>query len=109
MDRAGYGRLCRLLTLGKAYAGKGGCTLAWDDVVAHGAGLIAILVPDRPDARCAEPQVVFGVGPGCQNIREERRTQNKRNEMIVIGVGGRRHREQAEQAVGGSNEVGVNR
>src|SRR3954466_2736699 len=54
IDRAAYGGLCRLLTLGKARAGKGGCALAWEDVVAHGAGLIAILVPDRPDERCAE-------------------------------------------------------
>ena len=53
-DRAAYGRLCRLLTLGKGRAGKGGCALSWDDVVAHGEGLIAILVPDRPDAVCAE-------------------------------------------------------
>src|SRR4051794_16827243 len=53
-DRTAYGRLCRLLTLGKGRAGKGGCALAWDNVVAHGAGLIVILVPDRPDERCAE-------------------------------------------------------
>jgi error-prone DNA polymerase len=52
-DRAAYGRLCRLLTLGKARAGKGGCALAWDDVIDHGEGLIAILVPDRPDPLCA--------------------------------------------------------
>ncbi len=54
-DRAAYGRLCRLLTLGKGRAGKGELLrCAWDDVVAHGEGLIAILVPDRPDAVCAE-------------------------------------------------------
>ena len=33
-DRAAYGRLCRLLTLGKGRAGKGGCSLGWSDVVA---------------------------------------------------------------------------
>jgi len=54
MDRAAYGRLCRLLTRGKARAGKGSCVLSWDDVAEHGEGLIAILVPDRPDALCAE-------------------------------------------------------
>jgi error-prone DNA polymerase len=54
MDRAAYGRLCRLLTIGKSRAGKGGCTLAWGDVAEHGAGLIAILVPDEPDDHCAE-------------------------------------------------------
>ncbi|HXS41919.1 MAG TPA: PHP domain-containing protein, partial [Stellaceae bacterium] len=52
-DRAAYGRLCRLLTLGKGRAGKGGCSLGWSDVVAHGSGLVALLVPDQPDALCA--------------------------------------------------------
>ncbi|HJU19359.1 MAG TPA: error-prone DNA polymerase [Stellaceae bacterium] len=52
-DHAAYGRLCRLLTLGKARAGKGACDLAWRDIVAHGERLIAVLVPDRPDALCA--------------------------------------------------------
>jgi error-prone DNA polymerase len=51
--RAAYGRLCRLLTLGKARAGKGMCALTWHDVVDHGEGLIAVLVPDQPDALCA--------------------------------------------------------
>jgi len=48
-DRPAYSRLCRLLTLGKTRAGKGGCTLAWADLAAHGEGLIAILLPDQPD------------------------------------------------------------
>lgn len=48
-DRAAYARLCRLLTLGKARAGHGGCDLSWNDLVAHGEGLIAVLVPDEPD------------------------------------------------------------
>ena len=52
-DRAAYGRLCRMLTLGKGRVGKGGCDLAWNDVVAHGEGLIAVLVPVEPDAACA--------------------------------------------------------
>ena len=52
-DRAAYARLCRLLTLGKGRAGKGACDLAWSDVVAHGEGLIAVLVPDQPDEDCA--------------------------------------------------------
>ena len=37
-DRAAYRRLCRLLTLGKGRAGKGGCDLDWDDLAAHGEG-----------------------------------------------------------------------
>ena len=49
-NRAGYARLCRLLTLGKGRAGKGGCTLAWSDLATHGEGLIAVLLPDEADA-----------------------------------------------------------
>ncbi|GHG25345.1 error-prone DNA polymerase [Paracoccus aerius] len=53
MDRAGYGRLCRLLTLGKSRTGKGKCHLDWADVVEHAEGLIAVLVPDMADDTCA--------------------------------------------------------
>jgi error-prone DNA polymerase len=45
-DRAAYGRLCRLLTVGKARAGKGACHLGWADVEEWNAGLLAILLPD---------------------------------------------------------------
>src|SRR5262245_42168257 len=40
-DRAGYGRLARLLTLGRRAAPKGQCHLTFDDVAAHAAGLLA--------------------------------------------------------------------
>ena len=53
-DRAAYARLCHLLTLGKGRAGKGGCTLGWEDLVRHGEGQVAILLPDAPDERLAE-------------------------------------------------------
>ena len=52
-DRAAWSRLCRLLTLGKARAGKGGCLLDWDDLAAGGAGLLYALLPDQPDAQLA--------------------------------------------------------
>src|SRR5204862_3461127 len=41
-DRAAYGRLTRLLTLGKRRAPKGECRLDYADVVAHGEGQILI-------------------------------------------------------------------
>ena len=44
-DRAAYGRLCRLLTLGQRRAEKGQCTLYLDDVAAHAEGLIVIALP----------------------------------------------------------------
>ena len=48
-DRPAYARLCRLLSLGKGRAGKGACALAWQDVAAHGEGLLAVLLPDQAD------------------------------------------------------------
>jgi error-prone DNA polymerase len=48
-DRAAYGRLCRLLTIGKARAGKGGCELTLEDVGAWSGGLVAILLSDDPN------------------------------------------------------------
>jgi error-prone DNA polymerase len=43
-DRASYGRLCRLLTLGKRRAAKGACDLTLQDVLDHQAGMLAIAV-----------------------------------------------------------------
>ena len=48
-DRPGYSRLCRLLSLGKGRAGKGACELAWQDVSAHGEGLLVVLLHDQAD------------------------------------------------------------
>jgi error-prone DNA polymerase len=44
-NRATYGRLCRLLTLGQRRAEKGECILYLDDVAAHAEGLIFIALP----------------------------------------------------------------
>ncbi|MBI5114347.1 MAG: error-prone DNA polymerase [Rhodovulum sp.] len=52
-DRAAYGRLCRLLTIGKARAPKGRCRLTWSDVEAWSEGLVLCLVTDTPDERLA--------------------------------------------------------
>ena len=49
-DRPAYGRLCRLLSIGKTRAGKGACHLDWADVEEWQQGLIGMLVPDRADA-----------------------------------------------------------
>src|SRR5262249_53970171 len=52
-DRAAYGRLCRLLTLGQRRAEKGLCPLHLDDVAAHADGLVFIALPpdDYPSSR----------------------------------------------------------
>ncbi len=41
IDRAGYGRLSRLLTIGRRNAPKGECYLTFDDIAAHATGLLA--------------------------------------------------------------------
>ncbi len=43
LDRAAYGRLCRLLTLGKRRTTKGQCLLTADDLAQHREGLVLIL------------------------------------------------------------------
>jgi error-prone DNA polymerase len=48
-DRAGWGRLTRLLTVGNRRAGKGGCVLTLDDLLAHVFGL-ELVVLDRSSA-----------------------------------------------------------
>jgi error-prone DNA polymerase len=68
-DRAGWSRLTRLLTIGKARAvprkgEKGQCFLHWEDVAAYSDGLIAALIPDKPDdatgAALANLSDIFG-------------------------------------------------
>ena len=48
-DRPAWSRLTRLLTIGKARAGKGACELHWPDVAAHAEGLVAIHLPGAAD------------------------------------------------------------
>jgi error-prone DNA polymerase len=54
--RAAYGRLCRLITLGRRRAPKGECHLDLVDLESHGEGLILIALPqesDRPEEELA--------------------------------------------------------
>jgi error-prone DNA polymerase len=44
-DRAAYGRLCRLLTVGRRRGAKGVCVLGKDDVAEHGEGQILLALP----------------------------------------------------------------
>jgi error-prone DNA polymerase len=44
-DRAAWGRLCRLLSLGNEHAPKGECHLNLEDVAAHAEGQVLIVVP----------------------------------------------------------------
>jgi len=50
IDRTAYGRLSRLLTLGKLRTEKGECEIGFDDLLEYGEGLIFVaLPPARPD------------------------------------------------------------
>src|SRR5205085_11276055 len=49
IDREGYGRLSRLLRLGKMRAEKGECELSLADVAAHAEGIAFIAWPDDVD------------------------------------------------------------
>ncbi|WP_374545004.1 error-prone DNA polymerase [Rhodoblastus sp.] len=46
-NRAGWGQLCRLLTLGKRRAKKGDCILELDDLLADAADLLLIVLPTQ--------------------------------------------------------------
>ncbi len=64
-DRASYGRLCRLITVGRRRAEKGCCTLSFADLADHAEGLLAGVIPrlQRPDAllpRLREYRDLFG-------------------------------------------------
>ncbi|MCB5426343.1 error-prone DNA polymerase [Altererythrobacter sp. CC-YST694] len=47
MNRAGWGRLTRLLTLGNRRAGKGDCTLYFADLIEHADHLLLIAIADE--------------------------------------------------------------
>ena len=47
IDRAAYGQLCRLLTIGKRRAPKGECELYRHEVFEHGRDMIFIAVPPQ--------------------------------------------------------------
>ncbi len=55
-DRAAYGRLARLLTLGKRRAPKDECHIGWDDLVAHAEGQVVVAL--APDCSQVPPSAV---------------------------------------------------
>ncbi|MDH7797749.1 MULTISPECIES: error-prone DNA polymerase [unclassified Beijerinckia] len=46
-DRAGWGRLCRLLTVGNRRAKKGECDLTLDDLLVDTSHLLLVVMPER--------------------------------------------------------------
>jgi error-prone DNA polymerase len=63
-DRAGWARLCRLLSLGRLRAAKGDCTLHLDDLLDWGEGLEMLVLPPGRRLTLAEaPPAPMGDGP----------------------------------------------
>ncbi|HET6309308.1 MAG TPA: PHP domain-containing protein, partial [Rhodopila sp.] len=60
MNRAGYSRLTRLLTVGKGRAGKGKCRLYWSDLAMAAEGLVGILCSDPTAANIRRLKADFG-------------------------------------------------
>ncbi len=62
-DRAAYGRLCRLLTLGKRRAEKGACDFTLTELLDHAEGQVfVVLPPAQPEAvhpRATYPDAAF--------------------------------------------------
>ncbi|HVJ80382.1 MAG TPA: error-prone DNA polymerase, partial [Planctomycetia bacterium] len=69
-DRAAYGRLCRLLTLGARDAPKGECRITFEMLAAHAEGLLAgaLLVPLTPPG--AHPPDLAAAAEGLGRLRE---------------------------------------
>ncbi|HYO25624.1 MAG TPA: error-prone DNA polymerase, partial [Lacipirellulaceae bacterium] len=66
IDRAGYGRLSRLLTVGRRRAEKGQCHLTLEDLAQHSEGLLAGVSLSRS----AEPPAATSSGP-CRQRGED--------------------------------------
>jgi len=63
-DRASYGRLSRLLTVGRRRAEKGECELTLEDVAAHNDGLLAGIILDHlTHSENSGPLPLAGMGP----------------------------------------------
>ena len=75
-DRAAWGRLVRLLTLGKRRAGKGECLLQRDDLLGHIAGLNLIVLP----AACGNPARLPMGHPSRRPLRGLPRMRSQNNE-----------------------------
>ncbi|MBN9544022.1 MAG: error-prone DNA polymerase [Alphaproteobacteria bacterium] len=61
-DRAAYGRLCQLLSLGKSRAPKGECFLTFEDFAKYRTGLLPIVIPPS-DAEGAKDVLAKFDGP----------------------------------------------
>jgi len=90
-DRAGYANLCRLVTKGRLRSPKGECRIAWEEVAAHAAGLIALWGgPDsllvRADSDVDERAALLRAAFGDRLyalVTRHRRTAEPRQEQLL--------------------------
>ncbi len=66
--RHGWGRLCRLLTLGNRRAVKGGCLLALNDLIAHADDLLFIILPETSFVAAENVPVAGAPDPGPERV-----------------------------------------
>jgi error-prone DNA polymerase len=64
VDRAAYGRLCRVITAGNLKAKKGECHLTFDDILAASAGQMLIAMPPPMLFPLSSPVERSGTGEG---------------------------------------------
>ncbi|HWB12838.1 MAG TPA: error-prone DNA polymerase [Pirellulales bacterium] len=69
-DRASYGRLARLLTLGKRRAPKGECRLTFDRLAEHAEGLLACVLQEKDEGRTGR-KTKRKDGPGSPSASQE--------------------------------------
>ncbi len=94
-DRASYGRLSRLLTVGRRRAAKGECELAFDDVAAHAEGLLACVLGGNARA-LADYREIFG--DRCYALAELHRGPDDRRQLAERIAAARRARVPAAAA-----------
>ena len=80
-DRKSYGRLCRLITVGRRRVEKGQCEIRFDDIAAHADGLLAGISLNNLDTEQAENSALE------QNVRleMERHLQHVHDYRDVFG------------------------
>ncbi|MTJ82153.1 MAG: DNA polymerase III subunit alpha [Telmatospirillum sp.] len=94
-DRAAYGRLSRLLTLGRRRAAKGECLISRDDLAAHAEGqIVAVIPPDRlTGAFAGDLPLWAGLFPGrcylaaSRRFRDDDARRLARLDALAAGAG----------------------
>jgi error-prone DNA polymerase len=95
-DRKAYGRLARLITVGRRKAPKGECRLSFDDLASHAEGLLAGVVDDVTSDDVSRYRELFGdrcylfaelhLGPNDIGALEERIQLAKRTRVPLVAA-----------------------